>query len=121
LGGISLLVGGVGILTIMTIAVQERTGEIGLLRALGADRRQVMILFLGEAVVLAGLGGVVGLLLGAGGAWLLGNIVPALPTHTPWRYALMAEMLSLAIGMAAGVLPARHAAHLDPIDALRAE
>jgi putative ABC transport system permease protein len=121
LGGISLLVGGVGILTIMTIAVQERTGEIGLLRALGADRRQVMILFLGEAVVLAGLGGVVGLLLGAGGAWLLGNIVPALPTHTPWRYALMAELLSLAIGMAAGVLPARHAARLDPIDALRAE
>ena len=121
LGGISLLVGGVGILTIMTIAVQERTGEIGLLRALGAGRRQVMILFLGEAVVLAGLGGAVGLLLGAGGAWLLGNLVPALPTHTPWRYALMAELLSLAIGMAAGVLPARHAARLDPIEALRAE
>ncbi|MFH1981835.1 MAG: ABC transporter permease [Pseudomonadota bacterium] len=121
LGGISLLVGGVGILTIMTIAVQERTAEIGLLRALGADRRQVLILFLGEAVVLAGLGGAGGLLLGAGGAWLLGKIVPALPTHTPWRYALMAELLSLAIGLAAGVLPARHAARLDPIEALRAE
>ena len=66
LGGISLLVGGVGILTIMTIAVAERTAEIGLLRALGAQRRQILLLFLGEAALLAAIGGVAGLALGWG-------------------------------------------------------
>lgn len=121
LGGISLLVGGVGILTIMTIAVNERKSEIGLLRALGAGRRQILSLFIGEAIVLAGLGGVAGLAVGTGGAWLLGALVPALPTHTSWRYVLLAEGLAVVIGLAAGVLPARHAARLDPIEALRAE
>lgn len=121
LGGISLLVGGVGILTIMTIAVHERTAEIGLLRALGADRRQILALFIGEAVVLAGLGGLAGLAMGTGGAWLLGAVVPALPTYTPWRYVLFAELLAAAIGLLAGVMPARHAARMDPIEALRAE
>jgi putative ABC transport system permease protein len=121
LGGISLLVGGVGILTIMTIAVHERKAEIGLLRALGAGRRQILALFIGEAAVLASLGGLVGLLLGTGGAWLLGRVVPALPTHTSWRYVLLAEVLAAVIGLLAGVLPARHAAGLNPIDALRAE
>ncbi len=121
LGAISLLVGGVGIITIMTIAVNERIPEIGLLRALGADRRQILFLFLGEAVVLAGLGGLAGLIFGAGGAWLLGVFVPALPTHTPWEYALYAEILAAVIGLLAGVLPASHAASLDPVEALRAE
>lgn len=121
LGGISLLVGGVGILTIMTITVNERTGEIGLLRALGADKRQVLLLFLAEAVVLASIGGILGLLAGAGGAWLLGVAVPALPTHTPWMYAVLAEVLAAGIGLVAGVLPARRAAGLDPVEALRTE
>jgi len=121
LGGISLLVGGVGILTIMTITVNERTGEIGLLRALGADRNQVLLLFLAEAVVLAALGGILGLLIGAGGAWLLGVAMPALPTHTPWLYAVLAEVLAACIGLIAGVLPARRAAGLDPVEALRTE
>jgi putative ABC transport system permease protein len=121
LGGISLLVGGVGILTIMTIAVTERKSEIGLLRALGAGRRQITSLFIGEAIVLASLGGLAGLVIGAGGAWLLGTLVPALPTHTSWRYVLLAEVLAALIGLLAGVLPARHAAGLDPIEALRAE
>jgi len=121
LGAISLLVGGVGIITIMTIAVTERTPEIGLLRAIGADRRQILLLFIGEAVVLAGIGGLAGLILGSGIAWLLGVFVPALPTHTPWLYAVYAEILAAVIGLLAGVLPARHAAGLDPIEALRAE
>jgi len=121
LGGISLLVGGVGILTIMTIAVTERKSEIGLLRALGAGRQQILALFIGEAIVLASLGGLTGLVMGAGGAWLLGKIVPALPTHTSWSYVLLAEVLASLIGLLAGVLPARHAAGLDPIEALRAE
>ena len=121
LGAISLLVGGVGIVTIMTIAVNERTPEIGLLRAIGADRRHILWLFIGEAVVLAGIGGLAGLIIGAGVAWLLGEFVPALPTHTPWLYAVYAEALAAVIGLLAGVLPARHAAGLDPVEALRAE
>jgi putative ABC transport system permease protein len=121
LGAISLLVGGVGIMTIMTIAVTERTPEVGLLRAIGAGRGQILQLFIGEAVVLAAIGGLCGLVAGAGGAWLLGALVPELPTHTPWEYALYAEILAATIGLLAGVLPARHAAGLDPIEALRAE
>lgn len=120
-GGISLLVGGVGILTIMIIAVNERTGEIGLLRAIGAGRGQILALFIGEAVVLASVGGLAGLVIGTGGAWLLGAAVPALPTHTPWSYVVLAELLAAVIGLAAGVLPAIRAANLDPIEALRAE
>lgn len=121
LGAISLLVGGVGIMTIMTIAVTERTPEVGLLRAIGAGRGQILQLFIGEAVVLAAIGGLCGLVAGAGGAWLLGALVPELPTHTPWEYAFYAEILATTIGLLAGVLPARHAAGLDPIEALRAE
>lgn len=120
-GGISLLVGGVGILTIMTIAVNERTAEIGLLRAIGAGRRHILFLFIGEAVVLSSIGGLAGLIIGAGGAWFLGVAVPALPTHTPWSYVVLAEILAASIGLLAGVLPAYRAANLDPIEALRAE
>jgi putative ABC transport system permease protein len=121
LGGISLLVGGVGILTIMTISVNERRAEIGLFRAIGANRGQIITLFIGEAVVLASIGGLAGLMIGAGGAWLLGATVPALPTHTPWLYAFLAEILAVVIGLLAGVLPALKAVNLDPIEALRAE
>jgi len=121
LGGISLFVGGVGILTIMVIAVRERTAEIGLLRALGAGRPQVLTLFLVEAVVLAAVGGLAGLVLGAGGAQLLHAAVPALPVHTPVTYVIAAEVVAAIIGLAAGVLPARRAAAMDPVEALRAE
>ena len=121
LGGISLLVGGVGIVTIMTIAVTERTNETGLLVALGARRQTILGLFLGEAVALAAIGGLVGLLLGIGLAQLIGLFVPALPVHTPISFVLLAEALAAAIGLAAGVLPARRAALLDPVEALRTE
>lgn len=121
LGGISLLVGGVGILTIMTIAIQERSPEIGLLRALGARRGQVLNLFLGEAILLAAIGGLFGLLGGVGLTWVLHFALPALPVHTPWSYVVLAELLAVAIGLLAGVLPARRAAQFNPIDALHAE
>ncbi|MCL2524937.1 MAG: ABC transporter permease [Betaproteobacteria bacterium] len=121
LGGISLLVGGVGIVTIMTIAVTERTAEIGLLVALGARRRSVLVLFLGEAVALSALGGLFGLLLGIGLAQLIHLALPTLPVHTPPSFVLLAELMAAAIGLAAGVLPARRAAGLDPVEALRAE
>jgi len=121
LGAISLLVGGVGILTIMTIAVKERTCEIGLLRAVGAGKRQILALFICEAVVLASIGGLAGLILGAGGAWILGMAIPALPIHTPWSYVLLAELVAATIGLLAGVIPAQRAASMDPVEALRAE
>jgi putative ABC transport system permease protein len=121
LGGISLLVGGVGIVTIMTIAVTERTNEIGLMVALGARRRTILGLFLGEAVALAAIGGAFGLVLGIGLAQVIGLFVPALPVHTPLSFVLLAEALAAAIGLAAGVLPARRAALLDPVEALRTE
>jgi len=105
----------------MTISVNERRPEIGLLRAIGAGRGHILTLFIGEAVVLASIGGFAGLVIGSGGAWLLGAIVPALPTHTPWLYVVLAETLAVFIGILAGVLPAHRAANLDPIEALRTE
>lgn len=121
LGGISLLVGAVGIVTIMTIAVTERTNEIGLLVALGAKRSTILGLFLGESVMLAALGGALGLALGIGIAQLVRLAAPTFPVHTPWSFAVGAVVISGLIGLIAGVMPARNASRLDPIEALRAE
>ncbi len=120
-GSISLLVGAIGVLTIMTIAVNERTSEVGLLRALGAKRRQILVLFLGEAILLALAGGITGLVIGIGSALTLGWLLPSLPVNIAWGYVLVAVLLSAIIGVIAGVLPARHAAGLDPVEALRTE
>ncbi|MCF6282625.1 MAG: ABC transporter permease [Candidatus Polarisedimenticolaceae bacterium] len=121
IGGISLLVGAIGIITIMTISINERTNEIGLLRALGAKQSQVLTLFLGEAVVLAAVGGLAGLLLGVGIAQLLHIVLPELPIHISMFYIIFAEMVAVVIGILAGVFPARRAAKMDPVEALRAE
>ncbi len=121
LGGISLFVGGIGILTIMTIAVRERTAEIGLLRAIGAGRGQVLLLFMGEATALSAMGGLAGLILGMGGAFILSLALPSLPTHTPVLYVFLAEALAVFIGLVSGVVPAWQASRLDPVEALRSE
>lgn len=121
LGGISLLVGGVGIFTIMTIAVRERTSEIGLLCALGSRREQILWLFLGEAVLLAALGGVGGLLLGLAVVGLIALLAPTLPVSIPIAFVLLAEAIAISIGLISGVLPALRASKLEPVDALRAE
>jgi len=121
LGSISLLVGAVGIVTIMTIAVAERTPEIGLMMALGGQPRVMLWLFLGEAVVLAVLGSLLGVAIGFGLAQVIRVAVPALPVATPIFFVLLAVASSALIGLAAGVLPARHAARLDPVEALRSE
>lgn len=121
LGGISLIVGGVGILTIMTIAVKERVSEIGLLSALGAGRRQILILFLTEAMLLSALGGVLGLMLALSIAEIIQLTAPSIPVHTPWHFVVMAESLAIVVGLFAGVIPARQAANMNPIDALRSE
>lgn len=121
LGGIALLTGGVGILTLMSIAVAERRGEIGLLTALGAPPGLVLRLFLGEAAILGALGGLLGVVIGLTGLGLLHLGIPALPFAPRMDYLLIAEALALLIGLAAGVLPAMNAARLDPIEALREE
>ena len=121
IGAISLLVGAIGIVTIMTIAVNERTNEIGLLRAIGAKQSQILSLFLGEAIVIAAIGGLSGLLLGIGLAQLLHFALPALPVHTPLLYVVLAEVVAVIIGLVAGVLPAHRATQLDPVEALKGE
>jgi len=121
LGGISLLVGSVGILTIMTIAVSERISEIGLLRAVGAERSSIFQLFLCEALALSGAGGLCGVLLGITLVKILEAALPALPVELAWAYIIAAFMISLLIGIAAGVAPAMKAARLEPLEALRAE
>ena len=121
IGSISLLVGGIGIITIMTISVNERTTEIGLLRALGAKQSQILSLFLGEAIVLSAIGGASGLIFGIGIAQLLHLALPDLPVHTPWTFVLLAQGLAIIIGLIAGVLPAKRAAKLDPVEALRSD
>jgi putative ABC transport system permease protein len=121
IAGISLVVGAMGILTVMWISVHERTGEIGLLRALGADGATVQALFLLEAVLLALGGGLGGLALGALVQLVLRLVVPGLPLATPPEAVAAALLMTLAVGAAAGALPARKAARLDPIEALRAE
>jgi putative ABC transport system permease protein len=121
LGGISLLVGAVGMVTLMHIAVAERVAEIGLLTALGATRARIRTLFLMESTVLSTLGGLGGLMLGGGVAWLLKTTLAGLPVDTPWDYAAGALAVSVLIGLAAGVVPAMRAARLNPVDALRSE
>lgn len=121
LGAISLAVGGIGILTIQTVAVNERQAEIGLLRALGAHRRQVLVLFLGEAALLALIGGLGGLIIGSSGTWLTAALVPELPARMHWGYTLLAEGIAVGIGLGAGAFPAWRAASLDPVASLRAE
>ena len=121
MGGISLAVGAIGILTMMWITVGERTGEIGLLRALGATSRQVLLLFLAEAVVLSLFGGALGLGLGLAVIFAAGAFVPGLPLGIPLEFVVAAVVVSVTTGLLSGVLPARRAAALDPIEALRAD
>ena len=121
LGGISLVVGGVGIFTIMTISVQERIFEIGLFRSLGARRREVRRLFMAEALALGAAGGLLGLALGQGAAWLLSALFPIIPVSVSVAYTFAALMIAVLIGILAGVAPAVRAARMNPVLALRAE
>ncbi|RCU50875.1 ABC transporter permease [Corallincola holothuriorum] len=118
LGGISLLVGAVGIFTIMSIAQQERIPEVGLLTALGANRYLILTLFLGEAVTLALAGGVAGLLIVVATQSLLALAVPGLPLVIQPLFLFAALLLSALVGLLAGLLPAWRAMRQDPVQAL---
>ena len=120
-GGISLLVGGVGIFTIMTVAVNERTSEIGVLRAVGASQKKIRDVFLLESIFLAILGAVLGLSIGFAAIYVALLFYPDMPIAIAWDYIVYAVLISLLIGLLAGFLPARAAAQLDPVEALRTD
>ncbi len=117
---ISMVVAGVGILAVMLISIQERTSEIGLRRALGATRLDLLHQFLLEALVLGSVGGAAGAFLGLVAALIL-RVATPLQFALPWTIALMAALMAILISLIFGVLPARRAANLDPVDALTTE
>jgi len=118
IAGISLFVGGIGVMNIMLVSVTERTREIGIRMALGARRKDILIQFLIESVVLCVLGGIIGMALGIGGAFLIAKLAKW-PPLVSWWTALPAFTFSAAIGIIFGMLPANKAAKMDPIEALR--
>jgi len=120
IAGVSLIVGGIGIMNIMLVSVTERTREIGIRMALGATRFSIMLQFLVESVTLCLLGGVLGILLGMGSAQALSRFAGWEVFVSPESVGL-ASFFSVAVGLFFGILPARRAARLDPIEALRYE
>jgi putative ABC transport system permease protein len=120
IAGISLLVGGIGIMNIMLVSVTERTREIGIRKAVGAKRSDILLQFLIEAMVLSMLGGFVGIMLGYGASILLSGVLE-LQTVVTVSAILLATSFSAAVGLFFGIYPATRAARLNPIDALRYE
>jgi putative ABC transport system permease protein len=120
IASVSLIVGGIGIMNIMLVSVTERTREIGIRMAIGARGSDVLTQFLVESIVMSVLGGIVGLAAGFGGAALLGHVT-GWSTATPPSAVLLAVGFSAAVGIFFGFYPARKAAALDPIQALRYE
>ena len=121
ISSVGLMVGGIGVMNIMLVSVTERTQEIGVRKALGARKGDIVKQFLFEAVTLTSLGGLIGLVLAGGVSWLLGALIPDLPAEIP-TWAVVAGLgVSIGVGLGFGVWPAKRAAALDPVEALRWE
>ena len=120
IAGISLLVGGIGVMNIMLVSVTERTREIGIRMAVGATRGQIMFQFLVEAMTLTLIGGIIGILLGWGAASLV-SLFAGWPSLVSWYVVVGAVLFSMLIGVIFGLLPANKASRLDPIESLRYE
>jgi putative ABC transport system permease protein len=120
IAAISLLVGGIGIMNIMLVSVTERTREIGIRKAVGAKRRDILVQFLIEAIVLSVMGGLIGILLGAGIAQIV-NTFEVITTVVSAQAVLLAVGFSVAVGIFFGIYPAWRAAQLNPIESLRYE
>jgi putative ABC transport system permease protein len=120
IAGISLLVGGIGIMNIMLASVYERIKEIGLRRALGATQKDVVLQFLFEAVLVSTIGGILGVFLGIAAAKAI-STTAEIPTIISWWSIVLSFGVAAAIGLIFGIFPARKAARLDPIEALRNE
>jgi ABC-type antimicrobial peptide transport system permease subunit len=118
--GIALLIGGIGIMNVMLVSVTERTREIGLRRAVGATERAVQAQYLGEAVVLSSVGGVLGVLTGVVASFVLGRVLEW-TMSMPTQALLVAPAFAVAVGVVFGFYPAWRASRLDPIEALRSE
>jgi len=117
---ISLLVGGIGVMNIMLVSVTERTREIGIRKAIGATTKNIMLQFLTESVIISIIGGIIGMIIGIGGAELAGMAVDVTPVVSP-VVVILAILFSSAVGIFFGIYPAKKAAALDPIEALRYE
>jgi len=118
---VSLLVGGIGIMNIMLVSVTERTREIGVRKALGARRFDIVLQFLSEAVALTGTGGLIGIVFSILVTLLVGALVPSLPSEVPAWAVMTGFLVSVAVGVFFGVWPAVKASRLDPVEALRYE
>ena len=120
ISSISLVVGGIGVMNIMLVAVTERTREIGVRKALGAPRRAILLQFLLEALLLTAFGGALGIGLGAGVSWLVHTLSP-LPTFVSGWSVAVGLLVSSLIGIFFGLYPAMRASRLDPVESLRYE